>query len=189
MNIEQKHIEGLIGGSYKDFTQLYELYAPRLFAFVLSLSHSELKAKEITQETFIKVWTQREQIHPDQSFKSYIFTIAHHQLLNELRNQLSRPSSIEDVDVSHIETTSESAIERKLSLDEFYRALDQAKQKLSPRQRELFELSKEQGFSITEITAMTTLSEGSVRNQISQALLRLRKEMGNFYPLFLLFFV
>lgn len=189
MDIEHKYIEGLKGGSYKDFTRLYELYAPRLFAFVLSLSHSESKAKEITQETFIKVWTLREQIDINYSFKAYIFTIAHNQLLNELRNQLNRPFSIEDVDVSHIETTSENAIEKKISLDEFYQALDQAKQKLPPRQREFFELSKEQGFSIAEIATITTISEGAVRNYISQALLRLRKEMGNYYPLFILFFV
>lgn len=188
MEIEHIYIEGLKGGSYKDFTKLYELYAPRLYAFVFSLSHSELRAKDITQETFIKVWTLRAQIDINLSFKSYLFTIAHNQLLNELRNQLNRPFSIEDVDVSYVETTSENAIERKLSLDEFYQALDQAKQKLSPRQRKLFELSKEQGLSIAEITAITTISEGSVRNQISQALLRLRKELGNFYPLFLLFF-
>lgn len=188
MDIEQKYIEGLKGGSYKDFTKLYELYASRLFAFVLSLSHSESKAKEITQETFIKVWTSREQIDMNHSFKAYLFAIAHNRLLNELRNQLNRPFSIEEVDISHIETTSENAIERKLSLDEFYQALDQAKQKLPPRQRELFELSKEQGLSIAEITTITTISEGAARNYISQALLRLRKELKDFYPLFLLFF-
>lgn len=83
----------------------------------------------------------------------------------------------------------ETAIERKLSFEEFNHRLEIAKQKLTPRQRELFELNKEQGITITEIAAKAFISEQSVRNQLSQALHVLRKELGKYALLFSLFFI
>ena len=79
--------------------------------------------------------------------------------------------------------------ENKLSFEEFNHRLEIAKQKLTPRQRELFELNKEQGITITEIAAKALISEQSVRNQLSQALHVLRKELGKYALLFSLFFI
>lgn len=189
MDIEQKYIAGLIIGSYKDFTSLYELYAPRLYAFVFSLTHSETQAKDIVQETFIKIWIGREQIRLDTSFKSYLFTVARNQLLNEFRKQINQTVCMDDVIFVDCENLSDNNVERELSLGEFNNQLSHAKQKLTPRQRELFELNKEQGIPIAELAKRSAISEQSVRNQLSQALHVLRNEMKKYYMLFAIFFV
>ena len=171
MDVERIYLERLRSGSYRDFTKLYESYASRLYAFALHLTHSDALAKDIVQETFIKVWVRREQIDLDMSFSAFLFTMAKNQLLNESGDG------------------EETAIERKLSFEEFNHRLEIAKQKLTPRQRELFELNKEQGITITEIAAKALISEQSVRNQLSQALHVLRKELGKYALLFSLFFI
>ena len=147
------------------------------------MTHSDALAKDIVQETFIKVWVRREQIDLDMSFSAFLFTMAKNQLLNEFRRQANSPLFLEDV------VLNETAIERKLSFEEFNHRLEIAKQKLTPRQRELFELNKEQGITITEIAAKAFISEQSVRNQLSQALHVLRKELGKYALLFSLFFI
>jgi DNA-directed RNA polymerase specialized sigma24 family protein len=53
MNVAHLHVKGLIAGSYKDFTALYRLYAPQLYAY--SLTRSSAMAEDILQDTFIKV--------------------------------------------------------------------------------------------------------------------------------------
>ena len=50
-------------------------------------------------------------------------------------------------------------------------------------------VNKEQGITITEIAAKAFISEQSVRNQLSQALHVLRKELGKYALLFSLFFI
>ena len=65
MDVERIYLERLRSGSYRDFTKLYESYASRLYAFALHLTHSDALAKDIVQETFIKVWVRREQIDLD----------------------------------------------------------------------------------------------------------------------------
>lgn len=189
MDSERIYIERLRKGSYKDFTKLYELYASRLYAFALGLTHVEALAEDIVQETFIKVWIQREQIDVNMSFNSFLFTMAKNQLLNEFRRQANGPLFLEEIAFRESGEENEAAIERKLSFEEFNHRLEVAKQKLSPRQQELFELNKEQGLSIADIAARTSITEQSVRNQISQALRILRKELDNYAFLFSLFFI
>ena len=189
MDLERTYLERLRKGSYKDFTKLYELYVSRLYAFALGLTHSDVLAKDIVQETFVKVWIRREQIDPDMSFRSFLFTMAKNQLLNEFRRQANGPLFLEDIVFNESGEEGETYIERKLSFEEFNHRLELAKQKLSPRQRELFELNKEQGLSIGEIAAKTSVTEQSIRNQISQALHVLRKELGSYSILFSLFFI
>ena len=181
MDVERIYLERLRSGSYRDFTKLYESYASRLYAFALHLTH--------VQETFIKVWVRREQIDLDMSFSAFLFTMAKNQLLNEFRRQANSPLFLEDVVLNESGDGEETAIERKLSFEEFNHRLEIAKQKLTPRQRELFELNKEQGITITEIAAKALISEQSVRNQLSQALRVLRKELGKYALLFSLFFI
>jgi len=188
MDVEHKHIEGLRNGSYKDFTWLYDKYAPRLFAFIVSLSHSKTIAADIVQESFIKIWINRKFVDSNQSFKSYLFTIARNQLLNELRKEINQTTPLHEIELSRNENISENDIEKELSLIEFRNILEAAKRKLTPRQRELFELNKEQGLTIAEISTQTSISEQSIRNQLSMALRRLREEMGDFYHFFSLFF-
>ena len=54
MDLERIYLERLRKGSYKDFTKLYELYVSRLYAFALGLTHSDVLAKDIVQETFFR---------------------------------------------------------------------------------------------------------------------------------------
>ena len=62
-----------------------------------------------------------------------------------------------------------------------------AKQKLTPAQRNIFELSREEGMSNTEIAAASNLSEQTVKNHLSAALKVLRVELGKYNFLFALF--
>lgn len=187
MNEERKLIEELKAGSYADFTKLYYLYAPRLYAFVLALSRSEDVATEIVQETFVQVWMNRKQINTACVFRSYLFSIARNRFLNVLRRRV-KETFLEEV-TTEIETGfADNNIEKELYLSEFITTLGEAKKKLTPRQLELFELNKEQGLSIREIAMKTSLSEQTIRNQLSQAIARLRKEMIRYYTFFLLFF-
>lgn len=185
---EKEYIEGLIKGSYHDFTCLYELYSSRLYAFIFSLTHAEPLAKDIVQETFIKVWEHRSFLDPEQSFQSYLFTIAKNKLLNEFRKEINRPLPLDKQTDTSINLQVENNAEEKISIDEFNRQLSEAKKQLTPRQRELFELNKERGLSVAEIVEKTSISEQSVRNQLSAAMQILRKEMSQYLSLFFIFF-
>jgi RNA polymerase sigma factor, sigma-70 family len=184
---EDELILAVKSGSERAYKQLYELWVSRLYRFVFQYLKSEEATDDVVQETFLRIWTNREHLNPDQSFKSYLFTIAYHFLLKELRRQIYNPSMEEYVEYRDKLTSSANEIPDGLDYDRFVKALEKAKQHLSPRQREIFELNKEYGVSVAEISGKLSVTEQVVRNQLSAALKILRTELRQYYPLLLLF--
>lgn len=78
---EEDLILAVKSGSERAYKQLYELWVSRLYRFVFQYLKSEEATDDVVQETFLRIWTNREHLNPDQSFKSYLFTIAYHFLL------------------------------------------------------------------------------------------------------------
>ena len=187
MIMEEKLILAVKSGSESAYRQLYELWVSRLHKFAFQYLKSEDATDDVVQETFLRIWTNRDHLKPEQSFKSYLFTIAYHLLIKELRRQIQNPSMEEYVEYQNKLASSANDIPDGLDYDRFVEALERAKQHLSPRQREIFELNKEYGMSVSEISGELSVTEQVVRNQLSTALKTLRTELRQYYPLFLLF--
>lgn len=184
---EKALIEGLKSGSEPCYNRLYKLWVSRLYRFVYGYVKSESITDDIVQETFLRIWTHRSELNPELSFKSYLFTISYHLLLKELRRQVQNPLVGEYISYVTQLHTSDEITERAVEFDQFEEALQRAKMKLTPRQREIFELNKEQSLSISNIAEKFSITEQVVRNQLSAALKVIRKELTDFSFIFLLF--
>lgn len=183
---EKRLLKELTEGSEFSFNALYNLWASRLYRFVFSYLKSDSAAKDVVQETFVKIWTNRASINLDTSFKAYLFTISYHFLLKELLRQLNHPQMENYLDFKKGLASAED-IEAKYDFELFMKELEVAKQKLTPRQKEIFILNKEYNLSITEIASRLSITEQVVRNQLSAALKVLRNELSNYSYLFILF--
>ena len=62
VEIEEKYLKELAGGSRKAFEVLYMTYAPRVEYFLRGLLKNDLEAEDITQDIFYKIWSNRETI-------------------------------------------------------------------------------------------------------------------------------
>lgn len=174
-------------GDYKAFQTLYEIHANNLKGFIFKLSRSEETADDITQETFLKVWLHHSTIDEALSFKAYLFRIAQNLLVDEIRRKVKNPLfedymlHCENLNISH------NNVDQELDFDEFAENLRKAKMKLTPRQREIFELNKEHGISIKEIAEKLDITERSVYNHLYSSLQILREELSSSAWLLLLF--
>ena len=170
-------VEGLKRGSYNDFNRLYSIYADTLYGFVLSLMKSPSSAEDILQETFMRIWDRRNSLDPSQSFRSYIYIIARNLILDGLRKQLNN-ADFEEYMLNYAHPMLDNNVEDAMNFDDFTAKLAAAKSKLTPRQKLVFELSKEAGYKNTEIARMLECSEKTVRNVLSSAMKILRTEFS-----------
>jgi len=189
-NILKTHIEGLKKGSYKDFKVLYDTFSVNLYGFVFGLVKSESVAKNIVHETFIKIWMNRENIDPEQSFKSYLFKISKNKIIDSYRQKLSDPVMENYLDYcDSVQLSEENDISTQMDYDVFIQKLKYAKSKLTARQREIFELNKEQGISSKEISQKLNITEQTTYNILSTAMRILKSEISPIeLILFILFF-
>jgi RNA polymerase sigma-70 factor (family 1) len=174
-------------GSEKAYYTLYKMWVSRLYRFVYQYLKSEDATDDIVQETFCRIWTNREKLNPDSSFKAYLFTIAYHFLIKELRRQLNNTSMEEFIEYHEHMRISGEDTDKDIDFDQFCRALQKAKDALSPRQREIFELNKEYNLSVAEIAEHLSIKEQVVRNQLSIALKIIRTELQQYSFILLLF--
>lgn len=54
-DIHTQYIQGLKSGSYSDFNKLYSIYSDLLYGFVLHLTKSPSDAKDVLQETYLRI--------------------------------------------------------------------------------------------------------------------------------------
>lgn len=182
-------LKQLKDGSYKAFDILYGRYFDLLYGFIFTLTRSHEQTRELVQETFIKVWINRRKIDVRLSFKAWLYKMARNQLLDRFRKQMQDPLFEDYLNHCADEKLAVNCEEDSFDYEAFRQSLMVAKTKLSPRQAEVFELCKEQGYSATEVATRLNISENVVYNYLSQAITVLRKEMIAHSHLFSLLFL
>lgn len=186
-SIHCETIKKLRKGSYEAFDTLYNVYADSLYGFALLHTKSTVQAEDIVQDTFLKLWNMRESLSVEGSFKSMLFTIAKNHVIDIFRQQVNRANFEDYIAFCEDENLLDNTSVEKVYYNDFLEKLAIAKQKLTPAQRNIFELSREEGMSNTEIAAASNLSEQTVKNHLSAALKVLRVELGKYNFLFALF--
>lgn len=186
-SIHSDIIKKLREGSYEAFDTLYNVYADSLYGFVLLHTKSVVQAEDIVQDTFLKLWHMRSSLSVEGSFKSMLFTIAKNHVIDVFRQQINRANFEDYIAFCEDENLSDNTSVDKIYYDDFLEKLAIAKQKLTPAQRNIFELSREEGLTNAEIAHNAGLSEQTVKNHLSAALKVLRTELLKYNFLFALF--
>ncbi len=156
------------------FRLLYDLYFHDLYCFVFQYIKSSEAAKEIAHDAFVKLWLHRENLDENRSVRGYMFTICRNSIIKELRRQFKTPL-LRD----YFEIILKLSTDAKISYDydAFRSMIESAKQELSPRQRQIFQMNKEEGISVKEIAAELEIKEQVVRNQLSAASRKVRERI------------
>jgi len=165
-------------GDMLAFDAIYEKYCKRIFAFVVRYVKSVPDAEEIVQEVFLKIWENRNKIDVYFSFESYIFTISYNSTISLLRKRVTEKKYIDYLKNLQV---AENVFE--LTDEVYYRELtDQIQSLLSeltPRQKEIFLLSREEGLTHDEIAKRLGISSNTVKNHIVTTLNFLRTKIDN----------
>ncbi len=166
---QTKHIlQQVAEGKEEAFRVLFDQYHQKIYTFALYLTHSEAMAEEVTQEVFIKVWTNRLQLPEIQYFSSWIKTLARNHIYTLLRHLAVERRVLEDIKNNMETQISET------SNDNFYRKwellLKAAVDQLPPRQKEVYQLSRYEGMKQIVIAEKLGLSIHTVKNHMKAAL-------------------
>lgn len=175
INSERELLLQLRAGDESSFAQLYALYSPRMFGFLLKLTKKEDAAREILQEVFIRLWEKRVSLDPDKSFRSYIFRIAENCVVDFFRKAAQ--------DKKLGKHLMDQASERYLHVEEhlFEREknamLNQAVNLLPPQRRRVFELCKVEGKSYKEVSLLMGISVSTISDHLLKATRAIRQHM------------
>ena len=169
---ERRLVADLLEGDESAFCELYALYKDRLMWFSLKFLKSRDMAEDVFQDAFTVVWQSRRFINPDASFSSYLYTIMRNRILNQLRNAANEEKLKESILSQALDYTEDT--KREVMLNDLKSLISHALQQLTPRQREIFEMSREAQLSHKEIADKLGISVNTVQEHISTSLKLIR---------------
>lgn len=178
-------LSALKQGDEKAFAFLIDKFSNSLFGYAFSLANDKAMAKDILQNVFMKVWEKRDRLQIDTSLKSYLFRSTY----NEFINQYKKNNSTSLIEQKYHESLHQIAQDHndermQVILKEIYAEID----RLSPKCREIFLLSRKDGLTNKEIAQYLDVSVKNVEAQITKAFKVLKKNLGpKFYMLLMLF--
>lgn len=158
------------------FTEIYARYANKLTGFASSKLYGLGDSCDVIHDVFVKLWEERKQLKVDRNLEAYLFTLIRYRIIDKIRRNITREDYVEMVLALRICHVSE--IEQQITTKEIKQHIGNALEKLSPRVKEIYHLSREENLSITEIAQKLQLSEQTVKNQLTFALKHLRESLG-----------
>ena len=165
---EREIVLRLIDGDEDAFCELYATYKNRLLYFAMRFVKSRDFAEDIFQDAFTVIWQGRRFIDPNASFSSYLYTIMRNRILNQIRN-MEKEDTLKESILSQAIDYSDDTKNNILSGD-LKNIIQKAFESLTPRQQEIFRMSREELLSHKEIADKLGISIHTVQEHISLAL-------------------
>lgn len=147
---------------------LFEKYYNRLCDFAFQYVRSFDLTEEVVTDIFLKIWKKRETITVSGNFKAYLYTATRNQALDLLKKE-QRP-----LDELPYETPSnQSQPDEELLFKEFKNHIEGLINTLPPRRKQIFKMSRVEGFTYQEIADILSISIHTVQNQMVEAVKQL----------------
>jgi RNA polymerase sigma factor (sigma-70 family) len=143
----------------KEYNTTVRLYSDNVFRFILKNIRDEEKAKDIVQDSFVKLWQRVDEVKAEKS-KSYLFTTAYRTMIDVIRRDKKQGNwdEVQEYSYSH-----------QKQYTDLSEVLENALSKLSKIQRSVVMLRDYEGYDYNEIAEITTLSLSQVKVYIFRA--------------------
>lgn len=178
-------MQAYAAGDARAFETLYDRHALAVWRFVLRSVQQRELADELVQDVWFSVVRQAARYEPRARFRTWLFTLAHHRVVDHWRRHrphASLDAETEDGSALADVLAAESGFgpERALDSCEQAQALLDALAALPALQREAFLLQAEAGLSVADIAQATGVTLETAKSRLRYARARLRATLEAF---------
>ena len=151
----------------QDYNNCVDEHSNGVYRFIVKNIRSTQDAEDIVQSAYEKLWVNRERITPLKA-KSYLYTVAYHQMIDVIRKENKKPTTNEYMEVDQVTHQTSSELKQNLL---------SAVNLLNPTQKCLVLLKDYEGYSYQEIGEIMNLSESQVKVYLHRARLFLKTKL------------
>lgn len=163
-------IPDFTGYAYKsvEMQQVYTEYREFLYRFFLKHIKIPSLAEDLAQDVFVKFWQRKDFVDSVRDIDAWLYTLARNHLMDHYR-KLATERRYQEMVWQEMERHTNAVIEDiyKKELEQKIAALLET---LPPRQKEVYELSREKGFSLEQIAEALDISPNTAKNHLVESL-------------------
>jgi RNA polymerase sigma-70 factor (ECF subfamily) len=175
-------------GDRSSFDSLVRRYDQSVLRLALHMLGNEQDAQDVHQEAFLKAYRHLGNFRFECSFYTWLYRIVTNLCLDQLRRRKSRredPSTIIDSKGDEMDLMSNLSDDRamanparELDRKRMGQSIADALDKLTPRERMVFELKHYQGLKLRTIGEMLSTTEETAKNTLFRATRKLRLNLA-----------
>ncbi len=173
-------------GDESAFNELVCRYDRNVLSLALKYVNDKDDAKDIYQEVFLRVFRGLKKFQFKSEFSTWLYRITTNVCLTFIKSgkkqEMMRIDNDMDNDSINIIGSDEgSSPEEFLMRNEIKNNVNEALEKLSPKQKMIFILKHFEGYKIREISQMLNSSEGTIKKYLFEANHKLREQLSELY--------
>ena len=175
MEDDAKLVQQVAAGDRKAFLTLYDRYASRIFGLSQRMLHDPMVAEEVTQDTFLRLWTRASTFNPQKGRTlTWLLTITRRIAIDRIRLESRRPKeagSLDEYDWEWLPDPKSTSEEARWGTVGFALA------ELPIPQRQAIELTFYQGLSQSQIAEHLSIPLGTVKTRVRLGMEKLREAL------------
>lgn len=165
-------VKALKNGDRIAFKYLFKTYYNRLVAYIMTYSHNKILSEDIVQQTFIKLWENRQKLDEEKSPKGYLYTIAYNIYIDTIKSSKKREKIMNLVWESALRDRIEEDFEaQERRIQKMKRVIED----LPPKCKKIIHMNKVQGIKYQEIADQMGISIKTVESQMRIAFTKIRE--------------
>ncbi|WP_147383951.1 RNA polymerase sigma-70 factor [Maribellus luteus] len=174
-------------GDENAFRIVFNSFFPRLLAFSVEYVNDREMAKNLVQESFLKLWENRENLKADSDLKAFLFQVLRNKSLNYLKAVKVKQKYEEHLKYRYNELILNYEALCQLDFDvltfnELKGIIESTIEELPPQCKRIFELSRYDMLKNKEIAEKLGISVKAVEGHMSKALKQFRKRLKEHFP-------
>lgn len=168
-------------GDSKAFETLFRRLSERVFRYVRGMTGEESVAHDITQDTFVRLWSSRDRLADVEWVEAYVFQTARRLVYNRTRDERVRRKNEALLNADDMDARP-PAPDDEVDTDLLRELLDRWIADLPDRQREALTLRRMEGMSHDTIAGVMGISKHTVNTHIMRAMNALRERLRDHRP-------
>jgi len=164
-------------GQEEAFTILYQRHWAIIYQQVYRILRDDDECRDVIQEVFSSLWLKREQLADNTNLGAYLYIQGRNRVFSLIAKNRVRSDYLNSITqfMEKVDRNATDLLEEK----EIFARVEQEINRLPPRMREIFILSREEGRSHKEIADALGLSEQTVKKQVHNALKIIKPKLQN----------
>ena len=162
---EKSLLQQIAEGNEQAFKSLFDKYRSRLFYYISRIVKSDQIAEELVMDVFLKIWVGRKIVTQIENFDAFLFRIAHNKTIDFLRS-VAKDARLHELLWEEIQIADTVHADSPLLIHEFEGKIREAIVLLSPQQRKVYEMCRQQDYTHDQVASLLHISKSTVNNHV-----------------------
>jgi RNA polymerase sigma-70 factor (family 1) len=168
----------IASGDAMAFRKIFDQFSGKVYLFTLKLTRSQSTAEEVVQETFTRIWVNREALPDIEYFPSYLYTITRNLTFNILKRMAIEEKAKSAYTLR--QSLSDNNTEQVIFCNDYEHILHKIIDRLPPQQKLVYGLCHGEGLKYEEAAERLNISRLTVKTHMQHALKTIKTHFGGF---------